>query len=111
VYELFASLGGTVVREADRRLFNDVLMFDYCMNEMPLLGKLPSFVARRQHDCSWPGRNQLPDGVDLPADSRVRTFRFQFLRDYRVEPWVDDPTAVTFAYASGKGKGLRVFVI
>lgn len=111
LYELFARLGGALVREEDRLLLNDALMFDYCMNEMPLLGKLPSFIAKRQHDCSWPGRSKLPGGLDLPVDSRVRTFRFQFLRDYRIEARADGPTAVTFAYASGSGKGLRVFVI
>jgi anaerobic magnesium-protoporphyrin IX monomethyl ester cyclase len=111
VYELFARLANTLVGEQESRLFHDVLMFDFCLNEMPLLGKLPFFIARRQNDCSWPGRGKLPDGLDLPAGSRVKTFKFQFLRDYRTEPWLDSPAEITFAYASERGKGLRVFVI
>jgi len=110
-YELFARLAGPLISREERHLFDDVLMFDYCKSEMPLLGKLPSFIAGRHHDCSWPGRRELPDGLDLPDASRVKAFRFRFLRDYRVEPCLDGPATVTFVYASGAGQGLRVSVV
>lgn len=111
VYELFARLAGTLVRDAERGLLHDALFFDYCRSEMPLMGKLPAFVAGRQGDCAWPGRGELPAGLELPAGSRIKAFRFRFLRDYRAEAWGNGPASVTFVYASGAGRGLRVMVV
>jgi uncharacterized protein DUF4080 len=111
VYELFAQLASPLLPEADRPLLHDALFFDYCRCEMPLLGKLPTFVANRHHQCSWPARKELPEGLGLPLDNRVKAFRFAFERDYRKEVWGDEPASVTFVYSSGAGKGLRVIVI
>lgn len=110
LYELFANLARTLLPEAEQHLLFDALFFDYCRSEMPLLGKLPNFAAARHQQCSWPGRKDLPDGMDLPAGSRVKAFRFMFERDYRVPSWQEGPAEVTFVYASGEGRGLRVLV-
>ncbi len=109
-YELFARLSASLAECADGHLLQDTLFFDYCCAEMPLLGKLPDFAAHRSSDCAWPGRRELPAGLNLPDNSRIKTFRFTFGRDYRKEPWGLEPTTVTFVYASGEGQGLRVFV-
>jgi anaerobic magnesium-protoporphyrin IX monomethyl ester cyclase len=111
VYELFAELAGVLLPEDERQLLFDALFFDYCRCEMPLLGKLPAFVADRQKECAWPGRKELPEGLDLPDDNRVKAFRFVFERDYRTDEWEDGPASVTFVYSSGAGKGLRVIVM
>jgi anaerobic magnesium-protoporphyrin IX monomethyl ester cyclase len=110
-YELFSRLAVPLVTEADRPLFHELLFFDYCQSEMPRMGKLPSFAANRHRDCTWPGRGELPSGMDLPAGSRVKAFRFIFSRDFRSEPWGEGPASVTFVYASAAGQGLRVVVV
>ena len=56
-YELFARLAGALLSGADRRLLHDALFFDYCGIEMPLMGKLPSFIDHSGQNCSWPGRS------------------------------------------------------
>ncbi len=110
-FELFASLAAPLLPEQERELLYDALFFDYCRVEMPLMGKLPSFAAGRQQQCSWPGRADLPAGVELPPHGRVRAFRSVFQRDYRSEAWNEGPTAVTFVYASAAGQGLRVRMV
>lgn len=110
-YELFARLSATVAVGADSHLLHDALFFDYCCTEMPLMGKLPFFAAQRSKDCAWPGRRELPDGLNLPDNSRVKSFRFTFERDYRDEPWETGSATVTFVYASGAGQGLQVHVV
>lgn len=111
VYELFAQLAGALLPKEQRALLYDALFFDYCCCELPLQGKLPTFMAHRHGHCSWPGRKELPEGLDLPGDNRVKAFRFEFQRDYRKEVWGNGPAGVTFVYSSGKGKGLRITVI
>jgi anaerobic magnesium-protoporphyrin IX monomethyl ester cyclase len=110
-YELFARLTGPLVDDATRRLLNDALFFDYCRQEMPLMGKLPSFAAERQDECAWPGPRELPDRLGLPADSRVKAFRCMFLKDYRREEWNNGAVSISFVYVSGAGRGLQVTVI
>jgi anaerobic magnesium-protoporphyrin IX monomethyl ester cyclase len=99
------------VDDATRRLLNDALFFDYCRQEMPLMGKLPSFAAERQDECAWPGPRELPARLGLPADSRVKAFRCTFLKDYRCEEWKNGTVSITFVYVSGAGRGLQVTVI
>jgi len=111
VYELFARLAGPLVDDATRRLLDDALFFDYCRQEMPLMGKLPSFAAGHQAECSWPGPRELPNLPDLPADSRVKAFRCTFLKDYRREEWKNGAVGITFVYVSGAGRGLQVMVV
>ena len=110
-YELFARLSASLAGCADGHLLQDALFFDYCRAEMPLLGKLPGFAAHRSSDCAWPGRRELPAGLNLPENSRIKSFRFTFLRDYRAEPWGAGPATITFIYVSGAGQGLRVLVV
>jgi hypothetical protein len=110
LYELFARLAEAVVKDEDRDLMVDALFYDYCRSEMPLMGKLPSFIAKRGDDCVWCGRKDLPAGLDLPEGGRIKSFRFRFLRDYRREA-LGEPTEVTFVYVSGAGRGLRVLVV
>jgi len=110
-YELFARLSAATQDSADCHLLHDALFFDYCCTEMPLMGRLPSFVAQRDCDCAWPGRRDLPDGLNLPDKSRIKLFRFTFERDYRREPCETGPATVTFVYVSGAGQGLQVIVV
>ncbi|KAA0891650.1 B12-binding domain-containing radical SAM protein [Oryzomonas rubra] len=111
VYELFARLAEPLVDDATRRLLHDALFFDYCRHEMPLMGKLPSFAAEHQAECTWPALRDLPNPPDLPPDSRVKAFRCTFLRDYRNEEWKNGTVGITFVYASGAGRGLQVLVV
>jgi anaerobic magnesium-protoporphyrin IX monomethyl ester cyclase len=110
-FELFARLAGPLVDDAARRLLNDALFFDYCRQEMPLMGKLPSFAAERQNECAWPGPRELPDNLGVPADSRVKAFRCTFLKDYRRKEWKNGVASIMFVYVSGAGRGLQVTVI
>jgi anaerobic magnesium-protoporphyrin IX monomethyl ester cyclase len=111
LYELFARLAGSLLTEAEQHLLRDALFFDYCQNEMPLLGKFPDFAATWQQQCTWPGRKELPAGINLPGDTRVRAFRCSFERDYRSAAWKVGPTEVSFVYVSGEGRGLQVIVV
>lgn len=111
VFELFARLAEPLLTEQERPLLFDALFFDYCSCEMPLMGKLPSFAGQQQEQCAWPGRKELPDGLDIPATSRVKAFRCTFKHDYRNEPWRSGPHQLTFIYISGAGQGLRVEVV
>jgi anaerobic magnesium-protoporphyrin IX monomethyl ester cyclase len=110
-FELFASLAAPLLPEQERELLYDALFFDYCRAEMPMMGKLPSFAAGRSHGYCWPGRGDLPAGLALPPQGRIRAFRSVFLRDYRTEGWKEGPAAVTFVYASAAGQGLQVRVL
>ncbi|MDD2581323.1 MAG: DUF4080 domain-containing protein [Desulfuromonadaceae bacterium] len=108
VFELFARLAESL---ADRSALHDALLFDYCRSEMPLMGKLPSFAAEQQSKCSWPSLRDLPDGLELPPDSRVKSFRYEFMCNYLTGEDNEGPTTVTFVYISGTGRGLQVRVI
>ena len=110
VFELFARLAEPLPDSAARAILHDALFFDYCQSEMPQMGKLPSFVAEHQKKCSWPALRELPDNLKLPPDSRVKSFRYDFIRDYRTEQENTGPATVTFVYVSGKGRGLQVLV-
>lgn len=111
VYELFARLAGALVAENRLEYLHDALFFDYCRSEMPLMGKLPAFAAARQSKCAWPGPGDLPAGLNTPDGSRIKAFRSTFVRDYRTEPWENDPVTITFVYVSGAGRGLTVTTI
>lgn len=111
VYELFAALAEELVNDAERAELYDALFFDYCRSEMPLMGKLPSFATRRQKESSWPGLRDLPSGLDLPADCRIKAFRHAFINDYRNGEWKTGPATCTFVYVSGAGQGLRILMV
>lgn len=108
VFELFARLAESL---ANRSTLHDALLFDYCRSEMPLMGKLPSFAAEHQCKCSWPSLRDLPDGLELPPDSRVKSFRYEFKCDYRLEQESGGPAVITFIYVSGAGRGLQVLTV
>jgi len=111
VYELFATLSEELATEAGRSELQDALFFDYCLSEMPLMGKLPSFASHRQKECSWPGQRDLPEGLDLPQNCRIKAFRHIFINDYRNGEWKKGPATCTFIYVSGAGQGLRILAV
>ena len=49
--------------------------------------------------------------LNLPENSRIKSFRFKFDRDYRDEKWGAGPATITFVYASGVGHGLQILVL
>lgn len=108
VYDLFARLAAPLIDVGKRDALHDVLFFDYCRLEMPLKGKLPGFMEPRQSQCAWPGLSDLPASLNLPAESRIKAFRYTFMCDYLVQPWLAVPKTITFVYASSPGKGLKV---
>ena len=110
VFELVARLAGPLLPAEQQPLLCDALFYDYCHMEMPMMGKLPAFVADRQQHCSWPGRTELPNEVLVPDGSRVKSFRYTFATDFREGTARSGPTTVTFAYISLAGKGLRIVV-
>lgn len=110
VFELFARLAEALPPDSDRPLLLDALFFDYCHSEMPLMGRLPDFVVEQQENCSWPPLRDLPGDLKLPADCRIKSFRYRFKSDYRTEGEVGVPTTFTFVYVSGAGRGLQVLV-
>lgn len=110
VFELFARLAEPLPDSAARTILHDALFFDYCHSEMPLMGKLPSFAVEHQKKCFWPALRDFPDNLKLPPDSRVKSFRYEFISDYRAEQENAGPATVTFVYVSGAGRGLQVLV-
>ncbi len=108
VFELFERLAGPLSDEEKRPRVHDALFFDYCHVEMPLMGKLPSFAAGNQQHCSWPGLRELPNDLELPPDSRIKSFRYEFKSDYRTGQESAKPTVITFIYISGAGRGLKI---
>ena len=110
VFELFARLTEPLSDTEARAQLHDALFFDYCRVEMPLMGKLPSFIADQQQRCSWPGLRDLPEGLKVPPDSRVKAFRYSFMSDYRNEESPAGTREMTFIYVSAAGRGLQVLV-
>jgi anaerobic magnesium-protoporphyrin IX monomethyl ester cyclase len=111
VFELFARLAEPLPDAVERKRVHDALFFDYCRVEMPLMGKLPAFITGQQQRCSWPGLRDLPNDLELPPNSRVKSFRFEFMRDYRNEGGIAQPVEITFVYVSGAGRGLKIITI
>lgn len=110
VFELFARLIGPRLQDTERQRLFDALFFDYCRIEMPLMGKLPAFVSHLQADCSWSVKTELPESLKIPANSRVKSFRYTFRDDYRNESCNDGPLALIFIYISSAGQGLQIEV-
>ncbi|HIJ81712.1 MAG TPA: DUF4080 domain-containing protein [Desulfuromonadales bacterium] len=107
-FELFARLAPLPEEPQRSEEFRDALFFDYCLREMPLMGKLPGFAADHRGHCSWPGQRDLRTGLDISPGCRVKVFRTTFGRDYRSGNRDEQATVCTFAYISGAGQGLRV---
>ncbi|MDD2899490.1 MAG: DUF4080 domain-containing protein [Desulfuromonadaceae bacterium] len=110
VFELFARLAGSPLDGPAKALLHDVLFFDYCRCEMPLMGKLPDFAAEHQNSCSWPVLRELPDTLEIPPNCRVKSFRYKFMNDYRTGQAITGPVLLTFTYISGAGRGLQILV-
>ena len=108
VFELFARLAEPLANVA---MLQDALFYDYCRVEMPLMGKLPSFAVDQQSNCSWPTLRDLVENFDLPPNSRVKSFRYEFKYDYRLEQESGGPAVITFIYVSGAGRGLQVLTV
>jgi len=95
--------------------FRDALCYDFCLADYPAAAGLPGFFA----DAGEPGRRgkEKDMGADLKqllgiaAGSRVRTFKREFVRDYRSVPWIAGEVELLFVYISARGKGLRVEVM
>lgn len=110
VYELFARLAALFPDGDMLPALHDALFFDYCRTEMPLKGKLPLFVAGRSDLCAWPAPGVVASRLDLPPDCRIKAFRYQFLRDYRATPWLNNPATITFIYVTAPGRGFKVIL-
>lgn len=108
VFELFARLAESL---NDMVILHDALFYDYCRREMPLMGKLPTFAVEHQKKCAWPTLRELPEKLELPPGSRVKSFRYEFMHDYQTGEMCEGPVVVTFAYVSGTGRGLQVLVV
>jgi anaerobic magnesium-protoporphyrin IX monomethyl ester cyclase len=111
LYELFFRLASPCRDSADTGLLADALFFDFCCREMPRQGKLPLFIEAQRQTCSWPGGRELPTGMELPPGSRIKAFRFTFIRDYRIWPWREAPVEITFVYASSAGGGQKIVAV
>lgn len=111
VYELFADCAADILAAEERTELYDALFFDYCLQEIPLMGKLPSFAGNRPYPARWPGRRDLPVALDLPPDCRIRAFSTTFATEYGTEVKRSGPAGCTFVYAAGNGEGLSVKVI
>jgi anaerobic magnesium-protoporphyrin IX monomethyl ester cyclase len=110
-YELFFRLAACGCESSSNSPLADALFFDFCCHEMPRQGKLPFFITEHQQECSWPGGRELSAVMELAPGSRVKVFRFSFMRDYRSRPWGENSGAITFVYASGAGQGLKVITL
>ncbi len=111
LYELFAQLTGKIVPQETLEELHDALFYDYCLQEMPLMGKLPEFIVNRQELCSWPGKGDLPKGIELPQNSRIKLFRFRFRHNYLESTETDKNGEISFVYISGAGQGLKIMAL
>lgn len=111
VFELFARLAEPLTDAEQRKILHDALFFDYCRVEMPHMGKLPAFAVEHQQHCSWPGVRELPNDLELPPGSRIKSFRYEFMSDYRTAGEMAASTEMLFVYVSGAGRGLQVLVV
>ena len=111
VFELFARLAEPLQEAEECVRLHDALFFDYCRVDMPLMGKLPLFATEHQQRCSWPKRLDLPGRLELPPDSRIKSFRCTFLSDYRNEVIGGGRIDLTFVYVSAAGRGLKIITI
>jgi anaerobic magnesium-protoporphyrin IX monomethyl ester cyclase len=98
----------------EREEFRDALCYDFCLAEYPAAGRLPGFLTDKDDDKKGNTRDgsvALKQKLDIPSDSRVRSFRHAFSRDYLSYPWGKGPVALLFVYISAPGRGLRIEVL
>jgi len=109
-FELLFRLVSPFLKEEELSLYADLLFYDYCRSEMPRAGKLPSFIAPRSNECSWPGggRKEISGETVVPEGAKVTLFRFSFLRARRDAGANESPPETTFAYISTPGAGLKI---
>ena len=83
----------------------DALSFDLCLTGYPG-GNAPSFFSTVEKL-----EKTVPPELAARPGERVRYYRRRFARDYRVKPWVEAATELTFVYRSAPGAGLHVEVL
>jgi anaerobic magnesium-protoporphyrin IX monomethyl ester cyclase len=86
--------------------FRDALSFDVCLTGYPG-GNAPTFFENKVEKSATP-----PASLPAPKKGeRIRYYRRQFQRDYRINPWKEEATVITFVYRSAPGEGLQVTVV
>jgi anaerobic magnesium-protoporphyrin IX monomethyl ester cyclase len=89
--------------------FRDALCYDFCMAEYPSSARLPSFFGGVGKSGNTRERTAgLPERLEVPSGSRVRTFSRVFGRDCRSWPWKEGEVEILFVYISTPGKGLTI---
>jgi anaerobic magnesium-protoporphyrin IX monomethyl ester cyclase len=114
LFEALWRFAGDYLPEPELDGFRDALCFDFCLAEYPSVSKLPGFFKDRANDRKGNTRednSSYMQKLDIPPDSRVRSFRHPFSRDYLGTPWGKGPAEFLFVYISAPGRGLRVEVM
>jgi anaerobic magnesium-protoporphyrin IX monomethyl ester cyclase len=90
----------------------DALCYDYCLADYPA-GELPSYFSgnRLRRESGKVAMPAVVRNLGIATGSRVRTFAWQFARDYRRQPLAEVEVELLFVYVSAPGKGLRVEVL
>jgi anaerobic magnesium-protoporphyrin IX monomethyl ester cyclase len=107
LFDALWRFAGSRLEGAQLDRLRDALCFDLCLTGYPG-GNTPSFFA------SNVGKGERGAPVGLPAarpGERLRYYRRQFARDYRVKPWTEGAVELTFVYRSAPGEGLQVEVL
>jgi anaerobic magnesium-protoporphyrin IX monomethyl ester cyclase len=106
LFEALWSYAVSACDETSLPRLHDALSFDFLLTGYPG-GKLPAFFEiAAERDKSVP--------ANLPPASpgeRLRYYRHRFPRDYRLSPWTENPTDITFIYRSAPGAGLKVEIL
>ncbi|HEX2768262.1 MAG TPA: DUF4080 domain-containing protein [Geobacteraceae bacterium] len=114
LFESIWRFSGEFLPSKEREEFRDALCFDFCMVEYPAAGRLPGFLTDKgnvKKGNTRDGNVALKQKLDIPSDSRVRSFRHAFSQDYLSNPWEKGPVELLFVYISAPGRGLRVEVL
>lgn len=115
LFESLWSFGGEMTAGEERERLREALCYDYCLAEYPAAGRLPGFFpevgraavvgeVRERHA-------ELARRLGIGAESRIRSFRWRFDRDYRQPPGVEGEVTLLFVYISAPGRGLEVRVL
>jgi anaerobic magnesium-protoporphyrin IX monomethyl ester cyclase len=112
LYKLFRQFIKVFFMERQWEPLIDALCYDYCLSEYPSPGVLADLFETEEALPETAGtRTKTIDLVktfDISRDSKVRTYKRNFLNDYTQAPWIKKRTAVLFVYISRAGQGLQV---
>jgi anaerobic magnesium-protoporphyrin IX monomethyl ester cyclase len=114
LFDALWRFAGDRLPKAELERFRDALCFDYCLAEYPSLSKLPGFFKDKGDVRKGNARGDnaaYMEKLEIPAGSRVRSFRHPFSRDYLGTPWGKGAAEFLFVYISAPGRGLRVEVM